>query len=131
MKGESAGPCDVVVGVGLNVMFPKPFIDKIDQPWVDVASIKHPCPSRNELTAALISEIVLLLDRYQAQDTRALIDEWRRYDCVHGKMATLSTPNQSVFGRVMGVDNNGALLLSVRNEIRKYTSGEISMRIQP
>jgi len=58
MRGESAGPCDVVIGIGINVVFPENLVSGIEQAWIDVASIKSPPPSRNALTARLISELV-------------------------------------------------------------------------
>jgi BirA family biotin operon repressor/biotin-[acetyl-CoA-carboxylase] ligase len=129
MRGESAGPCDVVIGIGINFAFPENLVTGIDRAWIDVASIKSPPPSRNALTARLISELVKLLEEYKQQAVQEILDEWRQYDCVNGNVVTLLLPNQSVTGRVMGINDHGALLLSVDNEIKQYTAGEISMRL--
>ena len=129
MRGESAGPCDVVIGIGMNVVFPDNAVTGIEQAWTDVASIKYPLPSRNALTARLISELVNLLEEYKQQTVQEILNEWRQYDCINGNVVTLLLPNQSVTGRVIGIDDHGALLLSVNNEIKQYTAGEISMRL--
>ncbi|MCH8261644.1 MAG: hypothetical protein IIA77_01155, partial [Proteobacteria bacterium] len=31
---------------------------------------------------------------------------------------------------IMGIDNDGSLLMSVDNRIQKYTAGEISLRME-
>jgi BirA family biotin operon repressor/biotin-[acetyl-CoA-carboxylase] ligase len=54
IRGETAGPCDVVIGLGLNIAFPADFEADINQPWIDLTSIKDSVPSRNIIAAELI-----------------------------------------------------------------------------
>lgn len=130
IKGETAGPCDVVIGLGLNYAFPAGFDGNINQPWTDLASIKESIPSRNVITAELISELILLLDGYADIKIEDTINEWREYDCMRGKIARLILQGKYINGLVVGVDNDGALLMSVNERIQKYTAGEISLRIE-
>jgi BirA family biotin operon repressor/biotin-[acetyl-CoA-carboxylase] ligase len=129
-RGEIAGPCDVVIGMGLNIAFPVDFEANIDQPWIDLASIKDSVPSRNVIAAELISELMLLLDAYAETDTKDIINEWQKYDCMRGKLAKLILPDKSITGQVVGVDDDGALLMSVNDNVRKFTAGEISLRAE-
>jgi len=130
MRGETAGPCDVVIGLGLNFAFPLGFEGKIEQPWIDLVSIKDSRPSRNHIVAELISEVMLLFDSYVNIKAEDIINEWQQYDCMRGKKAKLKLQGKKIHGLVMGIDNDGALLMSVDNRIQKYTAGEISLRMK-
>ena len=130
IKGETAGPCDVVIGLGLNFAFPLDFKGNIEQPWTDLVSIKDSTPSRNHIAAELISEIMLLLKSYANINIEDIINEWQQYDCMRGKKARLKIQGKKIHGLVVGIDNDGALLMSVDNRIQKYTAGEISLRVE-
>jgi BirA family biotin operon repressor/biotin-[acetyl-CoA-carboxylase] ligase len=130
IRGETAGPCDVVIGLGLNVSFPAGFKGDINQPWTDLVGIKDSIPSRNLIAAELISELLLLLDSYADTKIEDIINEWREYDCMRGKQARLILQGKQINGLVMGVDSDGALLMSVNDKIQKYTAGEISLRME-
>ncbi|MFT5426685.1 MAG: BirA family biotin operon repressor/biotin-[acetyl-CoA-carboxylase] ligase [Gammaproteobacteria bacterium] len=130
IRGETAGPCDVVIGLGLNVSFPADFKGDINQPWTDLAAIKDSIPSRNVIAAELISELLLLLDSYADSKIEDIINEWREYDCMRGKQARLILQGKQINGLVLGVDDDGALLMSVNDSIQKYTAGEISLRME-
>lgn len=125
MRGESAGPCVVVIGVGINIALPDSVISSANQVWIDLASIKSPTPSKNTLAAILISELVQFLDSYNQETVNNILNVWRQHDCFKDKIVTLTLPNKSVRGCVSGIDDNGALLLSVNNKIQKFTAGEI------
>ncbi|TDJ17860.1 MAG: bifunctional biotin--[acetyl-CoA-carboxylase] ligase/biotin operon repressor BirA [Gammaproteobacteria bacterium] len=130
MKGETAGPCDVVIGLGLNFAFPLGFEGNIEQHWTDLLSIKDPTPSRNHIAAELVSAVMLLLDSYANICTEDIINEWQQYDCMRGKKAKLKLQGKNIHGLIMGIDNDGSLLMSVDNRIQKYTAGEISLRME-
>jgi len=130
MRGETAGPCDVVIGLGLNVAFPSGFEGNIKQPWTDLASIKDSIPSRNVIAAEIISELLLFLDRYTDTRIEDIINDWRQYDCMRGKQARLILQDKGINGLVMGIDSDGALLMSINNSVRKFTAGEISLRAE-
>ncbi len=131
IRGETAGPCDVVIGLGLNIAFPANFEANINQPWIDLANIKDSVPSRNIIAAELISELMLLLDAYTESKAEHIIKEWQEYDCMRGKQAKLILPDKNITGQIVGIDNDGALLMSVNDNVRKFTAGEISLRVEP
>ena len=130
MRAESAGPCKMVIGIGINYSFPAElnYSTGIDQPWVDIATIQKPAVSRNKFAAILISEILRMMNNYTGKDDCGIIDEWRRYDCMKGKLAKLVLPDRFVNGLILGIDDNGALLMSVNDRLEKFNSGEVSMR---
>jgi BirA family transcriptional regulator, biotin operon repressor / biotin---[acetyl-CoA-carboxylase] ligase len=128
IQAESEGPFNVIIGIGINYSFPA--IDKgIDQPWIDIARIQQPIPSRNLIVAKLIAELFQLLQQADKTGFGSVIEEWRSYDCMQGRTATLILPDTQVTGQVIGVDDSGALLISMNNRIKKFNSGEISLKI--
>lgn len=131
MRAESAGPCKMVIGIGINYSFPAEsnYSTGIDQPWVDIATIQQPAVLRNKFTAILISEILRLMNNYAGRDDCGIIDEWRRYDCMKGKFTKIVLPDRTVNGLILGIDDNGALLMSVNDRLEKFNSGEISLRL--
>ena len=139
MIGDPAGHCSVIVGVGLNVSMPASQADTIDQDWTDVTAelqgqqatgADSVLPGRNQLAAALISEILPLLSTFQSQGFAAYRDEWQAADAFFGQAAAISTPKQSIAGVVRGVDANGALRLELDNgKIESFIGGELSLRL--
>jgi BirA family biotin operon repressor/biotin-[acetyl-CoA-carboxylase] ligase len=132
LRAESAGPCHAVIGVGINYSLSERSVTdgEIDQPWVDIVSIQNRVISRNRFTAILISEIIRLMNNYSRQEDCGIVDEWRHYDCMKGKLARLVLPKRTINGLILGVDDNGALLMSVNDRLEKFNSGEISLRLQ-
>ena len=139
MIGDPVGHCSVIVGVGLNVSMPALQATAIDQDWTDVTTELHTQQSnadgqklsvRNTLAAALISEILPLMDTFQAQGFAAYRDEWQAADAFYGQSAEISTPKQSIAGEVRGVETNGALRLELDNgTIESFIGGELSLRL--
>ncbi len=131
--GESAGPCHIVAGVGLNVAMPRSTEQEIDQPWVDLRTIvgRQEQLSRNRLAARLISELVAALIQFEQQGLDAFREDWRRFDLAQGHPVTLHLPGAVIAGIARGVDASGALLLETAAGMRRFLGGEISLRLAP
>lgn len=131
MTGEASGPCQVVIGVGVNVSMPESVGRSIDQPWVDMSTIlSHKSVSRNKLTGSILKHLCGVLSEFQDTGFEATRSEWLRRDAIVGKAVKLLLPNREVFGVVKDIDDNGALLLESGDGIRQYASGEVSLRLQ-
>ena len=129
IRGESTGPMDVIIGIGINYELPK-YMPNIDQPFVDICSITKERLSRNMIAAALLSNIFEILNDLENGNNLNLLDEWRQYDCYTGRKATLILPNEKIIGILKGVNDQGSLLMSVNGKLSSYRSGEVSLRIQ-
>jgi BirA family biotin operon repressor/biotin-[acetyl-CoA-carboxylase] ligase len=130
-RWESTGSAQVVMGVGLNVAFPPEGSDAIDQPWVDLVSALGQPVSRNRVAAALISDLALAASVFEGGGFGNFVEEWRSYDCLRRRRVHVSAPGTEVVGEVLGIDEQGALLLEVNGEIQRYLSGEVSLRLPP
>lgn len=130
-RGQIAGPVDVVIGVGLNVRLPEEVRRGVDQPVADLAEMAAEVPPRNLVAAAMIGEIVRMLTGAGTGTWDDYMREWRSRDVVRGKAVRLLLPGREVHGTVEGVDSSGLLLLQVNGEVRRFSSGELSLRVAP
>ena len=131
MAGEASGPCQVVIGVGVNVSMPESVGRSIDQPWVDINTILSNEPvSRNKLTGSILKHLCGVLSEFQDAGFAVTRKEWLRRDVIVGKAVKLLLPNREIFGVVKDIDENGALLLESEGRVKQYASGEVSLRLQ-
>lgn len=129
IAGESAGPSYAVIGVGINVRMPTAASENINQPWTDLYRISHKTPSRNALAAAVLEQLVTVLCEFERQGLSAFLDEWRRLDSMAGRDVQIHMYDSVIAGTAKGIDDNGALMLQVGDELRRFASGEVSLRM--
>lgn len=130
LAGEAHGPCDVVVGIGVNVSMPRSGGALVDQPWTDLRSILGDrCPSRNQLAAQLLGETLVSLAQYEQRGLEGFLGDWRQRDIVAGREVELQLPQQRLAGTALGVDESGALLVRMGASTRRFASGEVSLRV--
>lgn len=128
VAGESNGPCHVVIGVGMNFRMSTNQAATIDQPWVDLRQLGVE-QGRNFVAGRLLHHLLFALATYQEQGLAAFIAEWRRWDLVRDKAITIYHGNEGKQGIARGVDETGLLLVEHGEELRRYASGEVSLRI--
>lgn len=132
MKGDTAGSCQVVIGVGLNVAMPAAAAGAIDQAWTDIKTItanRH--PGRNRLLAALLNELLPLVADFEQQGFSHWRDEWQSLDAFDGAAVVLNTGSAQLGGIARGVDERGALQLETTTGVQSVYGGEISLRAAP
>lgn len=129
IAGEAAGPCDVVVGLGLNMAMPAQAARDIDQPWIDIAALRDDV-SRNRLAGRLLHHLLAALVRFQNDGLASFYAEWQTVDLLAGRALRLSLPDDELRGVGCGIDSDGALLVEVDGEQRRFTYGEVSLRTE-
>ena len=131
MRGESAGPYHVVLGLGLNVdMANADSSTEIDQPWVDLQHIAEQPISRNKIAGVLLSELLQVAEQFQRTGLAPFLDEWMAADAYAGKSVVIMQGMETIAGYARGVDGNGAILLETKSGLRQFHSGEVSLRLQ-
>jgi BirA family biotin operon repressor/biotin-[acetyl-CoA-carboxylase] ligase len=128
--GESTGPCAVVIGVGMNVRMPTTAATDIDQPWTDLNTLAGTGKvSRNRLAACLLDNLLPAITQFETRGLQPFMAEWQRYDIVQGRQVDLQLSNEVISGVACGIDAGGALLVETGTGRRRFTSGEVSVRI--
>ncbi|MEZ5543559.1 MAG: bifunctional biotin--[acetyl-CoA-carboxylase] ligase/biotin operon repressor BirA [Pseudomonadota bacterium] len=130
VAGEAAGPCAVVVGVGINVAMPPTAARDIDQTWTDLRTVTGTGDiSRNRLAAGLLDELLPALQAFETDGLQPFMTDWQRYDLVGGRPVNVHLHDTVVQGLARGIDAGGALLVDTDSGRRRFTSGEVSVRV--
>ncbi len=128
-QGDMLGPSAVVIGIGLNCHLPDALAQAIDQPACALDALCSPPPSRNQLLAMLLQELVAVLRQFSENGFGALRDEWERCHVHQDKKVSLRLADgREVDGIARGVDESGALCLENALGLRRFNSGEVGVR---
>jgi BirA family biotin operon repressor/biotin-[acetyl-CoA-carboxylase] ligase len=129
LSGDPADVCHVVIGIGLNVnMLPAERVS-IDQPWTSMRAELGHVLNRNELVLELNSQLSRYLEIQQRSGFSALQAEWQDNHLWQGRKVAITAGSQPIEGVVLGVDQSGAIRLSVNGVERSFSGGELSLRL--
>ena len=128
MTGDPSGRCQVVLGVGVNHRMPTNAANDIDQAWTRVDDV---CPgvSRNALAAAVLSQLLLMLDKFRDVGFAAFHATWEGLDRFRGREVVIKTGAEDIPGIAAGVDRTGGLRLQTPSGELIMKGGELSLRL--
>lgn len=130
LSGDPADVCHVVIGIGVNInMRAAPQGEVIDQPWTSLRQVLGEQVDRNEFVASLNRQLERYLQLHQAQGFAALREQWEADHLWQGRVVVLAAGAQAIQGRVLGVDDTGALRLDVDGQKKVFSGGELSLRL--
>lgn len=129
LRGEAGGSCTMVVGLGLNVNMSEHDAIEIDQSWTDIHSITEKNLSRNQLVAAILSELLPCMVLYSKQGLKPFLKDWQTDDMLKDQPVTLLLNGYQRQGVARGVNEQGALLFESEGEIEPLYAGELSLRL--
>lgn len=129
LAGEASGPSHAVIGVGVNVRMPERLGQQLDQPWIDLYRISGRMPSRNRVAAAVLEHLIYALTTFEQQGLEPFLEEWRALDVMAGKNVQLQTATAVIDGQAQGIDASGAFMIQVDGELRRFASGDVSVRM--
>ncbi len=129
LSGESGGPYQVVIGIGVNLRMPAGAAAKIDQPWADLSQSGITI-DRNRLAGSILDSLVRTMDLFNEYGLRAFTKDWERFDLVSGRAIELHHGHEPMIrGVARGIDERGALLIEHDGTTRSYHAGEVSIRL--
>jgi BirA family biotin operon repressor/biotin-[acetyl-CoA-carboxylase] ligase len=129
LGGEFLGPCYTVIGIGINLRLPPEARARIDQPAIDVASMRDgEMPSRNALAARLIMRLVGALDRFEVRGFATFANDYARHDLLRDRPVRVLAAGVWRDGIAAGIDDRGALIVRHGDALTHYDSAEISVR---
>lgn len=128
-QAESHGMSQAVIGIGINVNMIHDDARSITQAWTSMATILRASVDRNRVAAVLIHHLLDYLARFNRDGFAAFIAEWREADCLINKTITLQQIHDKVTGQVMGVNEQGHLLLKLTDgKVHAFSSGDTSVQ---
>ena len=100
---------------------------EIDQAATSLFELLGHLIDRNELIAVLLGELSNGLEQFSVNGLDAFREDWMRLHAYQGRrMRTLGNPVSE--GRVVGIDQSGALLIRMDNDqIVPINSGELQI----
>src|ERR1700704_960359 len=131
LRAESAGPACVVIGIGLNMALGAALLEKISETGMaatDLRSAGLGEASRNSVAAALVSACLRGLRAFEREGLTPFIEEWRTADALRGRPVDVTAGDGVAHGLARGVDLHGALLVETPQGVRRFISGDVTVR---
>jgi BirA family transcriptional regulator, biotin operon repressor / biotin---[acetyl-CoA-carboxylase] ligase len=132
-RAEADGPAFVVIGVGINVTLSREARRELEQGGVRAAALADACerlPSRNQVAGAILDEVFGMLVQFEREGLAPFLAPWAGLDALRDRTSRVVLGEHWVVGRARGVDSDGALLLEVDGQMRKFNSGDVSLRLE-
>ena len=133
MRGESGGPSMVVIGIGVNMRMPASVrLALAEQQAALIADVhemlRDRTPTRNALAGAIADEIITMLQVFAQRGFEPFADEWRQLDTLAHAHVKIINGAETTIGTACGVEMDGTLLVDVNGDLRRFVSGEVSVR---
>jgi BirA family transcriptional regulator, biotin operon repressor / biotin---[acetyl-CoA-carboxylase] ligase len=133
LRAESGGPACVVIGIGLNIALGAPLLAKIAETGIaatDLVTAGLAASSRNTVAGALVDSCIRGLLEFEREGLRPFMLDWRDADALRGRMVEVRGGAGEVQqGLARGVDLHGALLVETSQGLKKFVSGDVSVRV--
>lgn len=127
VRGDVSGPCQAVIGVGVNVRLSKTSRSTIGQP-VATLHDSRPEMSRNILVAQMVEAHLRMLTAFERDGFAAWQPEWERYHLHAGERVRIIQGDCVYEGMAEGVDGVGNLIVDVDGRRLRFSGGEVSLR---
>jgi BirA family biotin operon repressor/biotin-[acetyl-CoA-carboxylase] ligase len=129
VSGDISGPSAAVIGVGINVRLGGAARERIGQPVSDLARCGGVAPSRSLLLAALLEGLALVLAQFAREGFEPFREEWLRRHAWQDRQVALELAGRQIAeGRIVGIAEDGALMLASPGGVQRFHSGELSLR---
>jgi BirA family biotin operon repressor/biotin-[acetyl-CoA-carboxylase] ligase len=124
--------CLTVIGIGLNRWIDADASLLIDQQWIDLFSLMgNSMPSRNQLIAKIINQLIDVIAQFEVNGFAGLRDEWHQWDYLLGHTIILNAGNQKISGTACGISSTGLLVIKdEQGHKQSYAIGEALLERQ-
>jgi len=133
LRSESGGAACVVAGLGLNLSLPAEARARIAGegalPVADLAEAMAGRPvGRNALAGTLAAAMLAALEEFGRCGFASFASRWAALDALAGARVRVEQGAEIVDGDACGTDAEGALLIRVAGQVRRFHSGDVSLR---
>jgi BirA family biotin operon repressor/biotin-[acetyl-CoA-carboxylase] ligase len=133
MRAEAGGPVHVVLGIGLNVMLDdaaRAAVKATGNTAVDMRALRSRVPDRNAVVSSLLARLVPALDGYPQHGLKSHLASWNDYDALFNREVSVENAGEISRGMARGIDSHGALLIETPDGVRRFISGEVTVRVE-
>ncbi len=128
IQAETHGLSHAIIGIGINVNMMNDDQHHISQAWTSMQKILGSYIDRNELVAKLMTSLLAYLHQFNSKGFSPFIQEWMNADCLMHQRIAVKNLNQKIEGIVIGINEQGHLLLQVdKGKVRAFSSGDTSI----
>jgi BirA family biotin operon repressor/biotin-[acetyl-CoA-carboxylase] ligase len=122
------GATDVIIGIGINIRLDQPMRDTVAAPVTDLRAAGW-AGERHALLAAMLRELAPALERFALEGFHPFRAGWVARHALQQRNVTVwSSGHEIAAGKAIDVDDDGALLLLTPVGIRRFLSGELTLR---
>ena len=100
----------------------------IDQSWVSLDEMSEKTNDRNELIANLLNELHVLTKVFPVHGFKAYKSNFEKLDLLNGKVCKVTANKSDKVVEVLGVNDQGELLVKENLEYLTLRYGEVSIR---
>jgi BirA family biotin operon repressor/biotin-[acetyl-CoA-carboxylase] ligase len=131
MRAEAGGPVHVVIGVGLNVLLDDAAHAAVRATGNVADDMRsYAVPDRNLVVAAMLSRLLPALEDFPRGGFTPWLGAWNDCDALMGRGVRVDNAGEQVRGVAHGVDAHGALLVETPQGVKRFISGEVSVRAE-
>ncbi len=133
LRAESAGPAYVVVGIGINCALGGALTRRVQDAGTeptDLAALGVVACDRNRLAAGLLNEVIAGIIEFERHGLAPFASEWSEADALKGRAVQVSLEEATCLGNACGIDVDGALCVQLEDGVRRFHSGEVSVRVR-
>ena len=120
----------VVVGIGINANFSiQALPEELRASATTLKEVLGKSVDREKLVAALLKEFEDCYKAFKNEESGKMLEEWRGMAGFLGKEVEITSFEEKVRGVAVDIDENGALIIKLKNgERRKVLSGDVTVR---
>lgn len=134
IESRSPGPGQALLAIGIGLNFDMSDADTRDiaQPWTDFISeySGDPVFDRNRLVAELLDNLAGAFEQFSSEGFAPFRSAWDEMDLCRRRRVVLAVDDAQIEGEGLGVDDQGALKVSIDGEVRTFLSGDVTLRIR-
>jgi len=122
---------NLILGVGINFKIDPVKLEKTIKNTGNFYGVttlvkKNEDTNPIKLMQTFLFELEKICEELNQGNIRKIITEWTKKSATIGKKATVSTSSGKISGKVIRIDNDGALVISQAKEIHRVLVGDIS-----
>ncbi len=122
----SGKQAEFVIGVGLNVRHQLDDMNAVEQPWTDLTQMGLAEIDRQQVLIIILLELAQRFEQLNTHGFAPAREDWLACHAYQGVTMKYNYQGEARIGKVIGLDNAGALLFESEGRKMAVSSGEVS-----